>query len=82
VTEPAGSDDRSVADVIASLDEATAQDCRVLIELMRRISGHEPRVWNVGTLGFDTYHYKYDSGREGDGTHSASTRAGGGRPST
>lgn len=23
-------------------------------------------MWNVGTIGFDTYHYKYDSGREGD----------------
>ena len=22
---------------------------------------------NAGTIGFDTYHYKYDSGREGDG---------------
>jgi len=34
---------------------------------MQRISGHEPKMWNVGTIGFDTYHYKYDSGREGDG---------------
>ena len=24
-------------------------------------------MWNVGTIGFDTYRYKYDSGREGDG---------------
>src|SRR5574338_1015432 len=24
-------------------------------------------MWNVGTIGFDTYLYKYDSGREGDG---------------
>ena len=23
-------------------------------------------MWNIGTIGFDTYHYKYDSGREGD----------------
>jgi hypothetical protein len=23
-------------------------------------------MWNVGTIGFDSYHYKYDSGREGD----------------
>ena len=38
----------------------------MLIGMMRRISGHEPKMWNVGTIGFDTYHYKYDSGREGD----------------
>ena len=60
--------DSSVKDYIASLnDEQTAKDCLVLIEMMRRISGHEPKMWNVGTIGFDTYHYKYDSGREGDG---------------
>ena len=54
-------------DYLASLDEQTAKDSQVLIELMQRISGHEPKLWNVGTLGFDTYHYKYNSGREGDG---------------
>jgi hypothetical protein len=60
--------DRSVKDFIASLnDEQTAKDSQVLIEMMQRISGHEPKMWNVGTIGFDTYHYKYDSGREGDG---------------
>ena len=37
------------------------------MELMQRISGHEPQLWNVGTIGYDTYHFAYDSGREGDG---------------
>ncbi len=60
--------DRSVKDYLTSLkDEQTVQDSEVLIELMQRISGHKPKLWNVGTIGFDTYHYKYDSGREGDG---------------
>ena len=60
--------DSSVKNYIASLDdEQTVKDCQVLIEMMQRISGHEPKMWNVGTIGFDTYHYKYDSGREGDG---------------
>lgn len=59
--------DRSVKDYITSLDEQTAKDTQMLIEMMRRISGHDPQLWNAGTLGFDTYHYKYDSGREGDG---------------
>src|SRR5262245_43545774 len=60
--------DGSVEDYLASLDdERTVHDSRLLIDLMRRISGHEPRMWNSGTIGFDTYHYKYDSGREGDG---------------
>jgi hypothetical protein len=59
--------DKSVKDYIAALDdEQIARDSLVLIEMMRRISGHAPKLWNVGTIGFDTYHYKYDSGREGD----------------
>ena len=58
----------SVKEFIASLDnEQLVTDCRALIEMMQRISGHEPKIWNVGTIGFDTYHYKYDSGREGEG---------------
>src|SRR5688572_33093633 len=60
--------DSSVKDFIASLnDEQTVKDSQVLIEMMQRISGHEPKMWNVGTIGFDTYHYKYDSGRKGVG---------------
>jgi hypothetical protein len=66
MTETGAQDDRSVTDVVTSLDEPTRRDCEVLLEMMRRISGHEPRLWNVGTLGFDTYHFAYDSGREGD----------------
>jgi hypothetical protein len=59
--------DKSVKDYIAALDdEQIARDSLVLIEMMRRISGHVPKMWNVGTIGFDAYHYKYDSGREGD----------------
>ena len=58
----------AVKEFIASLDdEQLVTDCHVLIKMMQRISGHKPKMWNVGTIGFDTYHYKYDSGREGDG---------------
>ncbi len=60
-------DDRTVAAYIASLeDEQSVDDSRTLIDMMKQISGCEPKLWNVGTVGFDTYHYKYDSGREGD----------------
>lgn len=60
--------DMPVKDYIASLgDEQTVKDSKVLLEMMQRISGQKPRIWNAGTIGFDTYHYKYDSGREGDG---------------
>jgi len=57
----------SVKEYIDSLaDEQSVTDCHVLIKMMQRISGHEPKMWNIGTIGFDTYHYKYDSGHEGD----------------
>src|SRR5258705_13404210 len=58
---------QAVDTYITSLDEQTVKDSHVLMEMMQRISGHEPKLWNVGTIGFGTYHYKYDSGREGDG---------------
>jgi hypothetical protein len=59
--------DISIKDYIDSLDDPqTAKDCLVLMEMMQRISGQAPKMWNIGTIGFDTYHYKYDSGREGD----------------
>lgn len=58
--------DDAVAQYVASLDEQTAADSRVLIAMMSKVSGHGPQLWNLGTLGFDTYHFKYDSGREGD----------------
>jgi hypothetical protein len=61
-------DNRSVKDFVATLgDEQLIKDSQVLIEMMQKISGGEPKMWNVGTIGFGTYHYKYDSGREGDG---------------
>ncbi|CAN5429234.1 hypothetical protein BH10ACT4_BH10ACT4_01430 [soil metagenome] len=59
--------DPAVDTYIASLDAQTAADSETLVTLLTQISGHEPQLWNVGTIGFGTYHYKCDSGREGDG---------------
>jgi hypothetical protein len=64
--DPSDHIDDGVTDYLGSLDEPTAADSRVLITMMSGITGHGPQVWNVGTIGFDTYHFKYDSGREGD----------------
>lgn len=51
---------------LATLDEDTLKDSEVLFEIMQRISDAEPKIWNEHTIGFDEYHYKYESGREGD----------------
>ena len=59
--------DSSVKAFVSSIeDEQTVKDCLVLIDMMQRVSGHQPKLWNTNIIGFDTYHYKYDSGREGD----------------
>lgn len=59
--------DPAVQAYITSLpDEQTVQDAQTLLSMMHTISGSEPKLWNAGTIGFDTYHYKYSSGREGD----------------
>lgn len=42
------------------------QDCRTLTALMERVTGCAPRMWGASIVGFDTYHYKYASGHEGD----------------
>lgn len=51
---------------LATLDPKTAADSQTLLTMMQRISSQKPKLENAGTLAFDSYHYKYDSGREGD----------------
>jgi len=41
-------------------------DAYFLLELMKEITGETPVMWGPGIIGFGSYHYKYDSGREGD----------------
>jgi hypothetical protein len=56
-----------VDDVLAAIpDAARADDCRALIRLMSRLTGQPPVMWGPSIIGFDRYHYRYDSGREGD----------------
>ena len=65
--ETTAQNDKSIKNYIATLDEQLAKDAETLIKMMQRISGHEPKLYGIATFGFDTYHYKYDSGREGNG---------------
>jgi hypothetical protein len=36
------------------------------VDLMRQVTGMDPRMWGGSIVGFGSYHYTYDSGREGD----------------
>ncbi len=58
----------SVTDFINSFvnKEEKKQDSFRLIELMRKWSGCEPKMWGPTIIGFGSYHYKYASGHEGD----------------
>ncbi|MCR9132541.1 MAG: DUF1801 domain-containing protein [bacterium] len=42
------------------------EDCKTILKLMTEISGREPVMWGSSIVGFGKYHYKYESGREGD----------------
>lgn len=57
----------SIAEFIESLDDERRQsECNQLVELMREESGQEPVLWGPAIIGFGQYHYRYESGREGD----------------
>jgi hypothetical protein len=56
-----------VKDFIDTVKEATKRkDSFILIELIKKQTGLEPRMWGPSIVGFGSYHYKYDSGHEGD----------------
>ena len=47
-------------------NERRRQDSLVVLEMMREVTGEEPQMWGSSIVGFGSYHYKYESGREGD----------------
>jgi hypothetical protein len=57
----------SVYDFISAVtDEQQRLDAIKIADMMTRVSGHSPKMWGPSIIGFSSYHYKYDSGREGD----------------
>jgi len=47
-------------------DEQTRADCFQIVEIMKKATKAEPKMWGTSIVGFGDYHYKYESGREGD----------------
>lgn len=47
-------------------DEQKRRDCLAVLELMEEATRAEPKMWGESIVGFGSYHYKYESGREGD----------------
>ena len=59
--------DASVSAFLQSVDgEQKRRDARDILALMKEVTGKRPRMWGTSIVGFGSYHYKYQSGREGD----------------
>ncbi len=57
----------SAAEYINNIpDEKRRSDCTILLKLFEKASGYEAKVGSSGIVGFGSYHYRYDSGHEGD----------------
>lgn len=60
-------DQRTVADYMATVTHPVRRaDAEALIPIMERISGEKATMWGPSIIGFGRYHYKYESGHEGD----------------
>ncbi|MGM0431513.1 MAG: DUF1801 domain-containing protein [Spirochaetota bacterium] len=47
-------------------DERKRTDSYTLLELFTETTGYEARMWGSSIIGFGSYHYRYNSGHEGD----------------
>jgi hypothetical protein len=57
----------SVESYISAIeDESRRKDCEALTQLMSTATKEPPKMWGTSIVGFGSYHYKYESGREGD----------------
>ncbi len=59
--------DESVTAFLNKLsDKGRRDDCLAVLEIMKDVTGEEPKMWGPSIVGFGRYHYKYESGREGE----------------
>src|SRR5215471_5628558 len=54
-------------DFIKQVEDTTKRkDSEELIAMMQKVTRKPPKMWGPSIIGFGTYHYKYETGREGD----------------
>ena len=59
--------DQSVENFLNGIaDEKKRQDSFTLLALMQEVTQMPAIMWGDGIIGFGSYHYKYESGREGE----------------
>jgi Domain of unknown function (DU1801) len=56
----------AAAFVDALTDETQRADAKAFAKLMQSATGEKAMMWGPSIIGFGSYHYKYESGREGD----------------
>lgn len=59
-------DDDVLAFINGLENEQRKSDCKELLKLFSEITDEQPKMWGSSMIGFGSYHYKYESGREGD----------------
>ncbi|MEM9670471.1 MAG: DUF1801 domain-containing protein [Pseudomonadota bacterium] len=63
-TLPTATDPR---DFVAGIEHPTRRaDAETLLEFFADVTGMTAKMWGPSIIGYGSYHYKYDSGREGD----------------
>ena len=56
-----------VSGFVANVEpERRRTDSERLLDIFAEVTGYEPKMWGPSIIGYGSYHYKYDSGREGD----------------
>ena len=63
-TKPTKSSVTAFIDAIP--DPVRRADAKALVKLMQGAAGEKPKMWGPSIIGFGSYHYRYESGREGD----------------
>jgi hypothetical protein len=59
--------DASVEGFLSKVEnEQKRKDCFEIVKIMKQVTKEEPKMWGPAIIGFGSYHYKYESGREGD----------------
>ncbi len=59
--------DQDVMDFLNRVDHQTRrEDGLALLRIMEEITGEDAVMWGSSIVGFGSYHYQYESGREGD----------------
>lgn len=56
----------SVDAFLDSLDAQRRDECKAIATMMKAATGAPAKMWGSAIVGFGDWHYKYESGREGD----------------